>query len=44
MSTTDQPHRFALLGKESIVTIDRHELKDKLARREPIKLVMALNR
>ncbi len=44
MSSTDQPHRFALLGKEPVVTIGRQELKDKLDRREPIKLVMALNR
>jgi rhodanese-related sulfurtransferase len=44
MSGIDQPHRFALLGKEPVVTIGREELKDKLDRREPVKLVMALNR
>jgi rhodanese-related sulfurtransferase len=44
MSSTDQPHRFALLGKEPVFTIGRDELKEKLDRREPVKLVMALNR
>ncbi len=44
MSSTDQPHRFALLGKEPVLTIGREELKDKLDRREPVKLVMALSR
>lgn len=44
MSSTDQPHRFALLGQEPVLTISRQELKDKLDRREPIKLVMALSR
>jgi rhodanese-related sulfurtransferase len=44
MSGIDQPHRFALLGKEPVVTIGREELKDKLDRRDPVKLVMALNR
>ena len=44
MASTDQPHRFALLGKEPVLTIGRQELKAKLDRREPIKLVMALNR
>ena len=41
---SDQPHRFALLGQESVATIDRAALKDKLDRKEPIKLIMALNR
>jgi rhodanese-related sulfurtransferase len=40
---SDQPHRFALLGQEPVATIDRAELKDKLDRKEPIKLIMALN-
>jgi rhodanese-related sulfurtransferase len=44
MSSNDQPHRFALLGKEPVLTIARDELKDKLDRGEPVKLVMALNR
>lgn len=44
MSGTDQPHRFALLGKEAVVTIGREELKETLDRRGPVKLVMALNR
>lgn len=41
---SDQPHRFAALGKEPIATIGRGELKAKLDRGEPIKLIMALNR
>lgn len=41
---TEQPHRFALLGQEPVATIDRAELKDKLDRKAPIKLIMALNR
>lgn len=41
---SDQPHHFAMLGQEPVATIDRAELKDKLDRRQPIKLVMALNR
>ena len=41
---TDQPHRFAALGSEPIRTISREELKAKLDRREPLKLVMALSR
>ena len=41
---TDQPHPHALLGGEPLRTIGRAELKDKLDRREPIRLVMALNR
>jgi rhodanese-related sulfurtransferase len=39
----DQPHSYARLGKDPIATIDREELKAKLDRGEPIKLVMALN-
>lgn len=41
---TDQPHRFAALGDEPIRTIARDELKAKLDRGEPLKLIMALNR
>ena len=41
---SDQPHGFALVGQEPVATIDRHELKDKLDHKAPIKLVMALNR
>ncbi len=44
MTGKDQPHRFALLGKEPVATIGREELRAKLDRREPVKLVMALNR
>lgn len=44
MDGNDQPHRFALLGKEPVLTIGREELKDKLDRRDPVKLVMALSR
>jgi rhodanese-related sulfurtransferase len=40
----DQPRALAALGTEPIRTISREELKDKLDREEPIKLVMALNR
>jgi rhodanese-related sulfurtransferase len=40
---TDQPHPYARLGKEPIETIGRRELKAKLDKDEPIKLVMALN-
>ena len=40
----DQPHRFAVLGQEPVATIDRDELKAKLDREEPLKLIMALNR
>jgi rhodanese-related sulfurtransferase len=40
----DQPRSLAMLGMESIRTISREELKGKLDRGEPIKLVMALNR
>jgi len=41
---SDQPHRFAALGDEPIMTISREELKGKLDRGEPLKLIMALNR
>ena len=41
---SDQPHRFAALGAEPIQTISRDELKAKLDRGEPLKLIMALNR
>ena len=41
---TDQPHGFALLGQEPVATIDQHELRDRLDREAPIKLIMALNR
>ena len=37
---SDQPNRFALLGQEPVATIDRGALKDKLDRKEPIKLIM----
>jgi rhodanese-related sulfurtransferase len=40
----DQPHRNAALGTEPLRTIDRDELKAKLDRGDPIKLIMALNR
>jgi rhodanese-related sulfurtransferase len=40
----DQPRALAALGPEPIRTISREELKGKLDRGEPIKLVMALNR
>jgi hypothetical protein len=39
-----EPHRNAALGAEPIRTIDRDELKAKLDRGEPFKLIMALNR
>ena len=39
-----QPHRFAMLGQEPVATTSREELKDKLDKDDPIKLVMALNR
>jgi rhodanese-related sulfurtransferase len=38
------PHPFAALGTEPIRTISRDELKTKLDRGDPFKLVMALNR
>jgi rhodanese-related sulfurtransferase len=41
---SDQPHRFAALGSEPIRTIGREELKAKLDRGDPFKLVMALSR
>jgi rhodanese-related sulfurtransferase len=41
---SDQPHRFAMLGQEPVATIGREELKEKLDKGDPIKLVMALNR
>ena len=41
---SDQPHRFAVLGQEPVATIGREELKEKLDKGDPIKLVMALNR
>ena len=41
---SDQPHPFAMLGQEPVATIGREELKAKLDKGEPIKLVMALNR
>ncbi|MGH2675381.1 MAG: rhodanese-like domain-containing protein [Actinomycetota bacterium] len=40
----DQPRALARLGNEPIRTVGREELKAKLDRGEPIKLVMALNR
>jgi rhodanese-related sulfurtransferase len=40
----DQPHPHAALGTEPIRTIGREELREKLERGVPIKLIMALNR
>ena len=40
----DQPTRHAALGTDPIRTISRDELKAKLDRGDPFKLVMALNR
>jgi rhodanese-related sulfurtransferase len=40
----DQPAPHAALGSEPIRTISRDELKAKLDRRDPFKLIMALNR
>jgi rhodanese-related sulfurtransferase len=40
----DQPTRYAALGTEPIRTIGRDELKAKLDRADPFKLIMALNR
>lgn len=40
----DQPRSSASLGTEPILTIGRDDLKAKLDRGDPIKLVMALNR
>jgi rhodanese-related sulfurtransferase len=41
---SDQPHPFAALGSEPILTIERGELKAKLERGDAFKLVMALTR
>ena len=41
---SEQPHRYAALGQEPVATIGRDELKAKLDRDDPFKLVMALNR
>lgn len=43
-ASVDQPQPAAALGSEPIRVISRSELKAKLDRGEPIKLVMALNR
>lgn len=40
----DQPRALAALGPKRIRTISRQDLKGRLDRGEPIKLVMALNR
>jgi rhodanese-related sulfurtransferase len=40
----DQPRSSAALGLEPIRTISRDELKAKLDRGDPFKLIMALNR
>jgi rhodanese-related sulfurtransferase len=40
----DQPSRQAALGTEPVRTISREELKAKLDRGDPFKLIMALNR
>src|SRR6266404_5296468 len=40
----DQPRPSAALGVEPIRTIGRDELKAKLDRGDPVKLIMALNR
>jgi rhodanese-related sulfurtransferase len=40
----DQPHQNAALGIEPIRTISRDELRTKLDRGDPLKLIMALNR
>jgi rhodanese-related sulfurtransferase len=40
----DQPHPFAALGSEPIITIGRDELKEKLDRGDDLKLIMALSR
>jgi rhodanese-related sulfurtransferase len=42
--TMDQPHKYAALGSEPVLTISRDELKAKLDRGEDVKLIMALNR
>lgn len=41
---TDQPHRYAALGREPIRTIARDELRAKLDRGDDFRLIMALNR
>lgn len=38
------PHPHAALGVAPIATIDREELRDRLARNDGLKLIMALNR
>src|ERR1700750_1328662 len=43
-SIPDQPHRHAALGTEPIRTIGPDELKAKLDRGDPFRLIMALNR
>jgi rhodanese-related sulfurtransferase len=40
----DQPSPHAALGTEPVRTIGREELKAKLDRGDPFKLIMALNR
>jgi rhodanese-related sulfurtransferase len=40
----DQPHPNAALGTEPIRTIGREELRAKLDRGDPVRLIMALNR
>jgi rhodanese-related sulfurtransferase len=40
----NQPHPHAALGRGSVETINRSELRSKLDTGDPIKLVMALNR
>jgi rhodanese-related sulfurtransferase len=40
----DQPSHQAALGTEPVRTISREELKAKLDRGDPFKLIMALNR
>ena len=42
--TSDRPRAAAALGPEPIRTIGRHELRAKLERGDPMKLIMALNR
>jgi rhodanese-related sulfurtransferase len=43
-TVTDQPHVFAALGSEPILTIGRDELKAKLDRGDPLVCIMALSR
>ena len=40
----DQPRRSVALGPEPIRAISREELREKLERREDVRLIMALNR